>query len=87
MSTLLRTLALSGLLTIGGAAWACGDMAVNDSLAQMTRPTPNASVATKTPDAQELAQRADRRTPAKRQAATVKVASSPSVVCEGASCN
>ena len=88
MRTLIGTLMISGGLVIGGAAYACDDVAYDDSFAHMTKPTANASVAKATPDVQPVAQRPDKRTArVKQQVAPVKVAATPTATkCSGGNC-
>ena len=80
MLRLLGTIAVSGVLGLSGAAWACGDVADNhdDSFAQMTKPQ---SVATVAPAKKSIetqpSQKADKRTVARAPqsgVAAVKVA-------------
>ena len=80
MRRLLRTMAVLGVFTISGAAWACGDVADNhdDSFAQMTKPQPMATAAPvkKALETQPPVQKADKRTARAPQpaAAPVKIA-------------
>ena len=79
MRRVLSVLTVSGLLIVSGAAFACDDVAYNDSFAQMTKPTPSASEAKVTRDVQRVAQRPDKRTARSgQQAGTIKVAATPS---------
>jgi len=79
MRRLLGTMAISGMIAISGAAWACGDVADShdDSFAQMTKPQPVATAAPvkKATDAQQSV-KADKRTAHTTQpaGAPVKVA-------------
>jgi hypothetical protein len=88
MRRLVGVVAVSGLLAASGA-FACDDVAYNDSFAQMTKSGPSASEAKVKRDAERVAQRPDKRTTrGSQQAAPVKVATSPSSSkSDGASSN
>ncbi len=82
MRTMLAAVAMSGTLALGGAAWACGDVADAhpDSFAQMTKPqstTATAAPAKKAIEVREAAQRAAQPNAraARPAVAPVKVAS------------
>ena len=79
MRRLLGTLAVSSVLVMSGAAWACdGHASHDDAIAQMTKPEPSASVLKKVPDAQRVTQRGEKRASApKQQVATLKTAAPP----------
>jgi hypothetical protein len=88
MRKLLGILTASTILGISGATYACDDLAYDDSFAQMTKPTQNASVAKATPEAQRVAQRPDKRTARVKQPVAVKVAAMPAASkCDGGSCD
>jgi hypothetical protein len=79
MRGLLGTVAVSSLLVMSGAAWACdGHASHDDAIAQMTKPQPSASVLKKAPDVQRLTQRGEKRASVpKQQVATLKTAAPP----------